>query len=77
MEGDTSLVNDVNNPSQTQQLAAASYHLCHYLTDALFIPYYKYDLYTNWEEKLINKINNSSKQEIFINSSDIYSSCVQ
>jgi len=41
MEGDASLVNDVDKPSQTQQLAAASYHLCHYLTDALFILCYK------------------------------------
>jgi hypothetical protein len=77
MEGDASLVNDVDNLSQTQQLAAASYHLCHYLTDAVFILCYKSDLYTNWKEKLIKKINNSSKTRTFINSSDIYSSCVQ
>jgi len=62
MEGDACLVSDVDNPSQTQELAAVRYHLCHYLTDALFILCYKWDLYTNWEEKLINKRNNSLKK---------------
>lgn len=55
MEGDASLVNDVDNLSQTQQLAAASYHLCHYLTDALFILCYKSDLYTKLERKINQK----------------------
>jgi len=41
MESDASLVNNVDNLSQTWQLAAASYHLCHYLTDALFVLCYK------------------------------------
>jgi hypothetical protein len=41
MESDASSVNNVDKPSQTQQLAAVSYHLYHYLTDALFILCYK------------------------------------
>jgi hypothetical protein len=42
IEGDASLVTNVDNPSQTQQLAAASYHHCHnYLTNAHFFLCYK------------------------------------